>query len=342
MDKQEELQFNKSLLVYGAGKVGIAIGYLLGEQGYRVSGAVARSKESLENIVRYIPGAKPLSSHDAQAIRDAAESANVILITTQDFQIGSSCEKLANNGAINNTHTVMHMSGAVGLDALEPAAVIGAGTAVIHPIQSFANIDLAIKRIKGSYFGMTIGNNDANKTRLIASKIIEDLHGTPINIEDENKALYHAAACVASNYLVTLIDFAQHLYKKAGVPDTLAIKIMMPLIEGTLSNIKELGTEQALTGPIVRGDAPTIAHHIEQLEQLEQINQAKQLASNGNPNEEPLKHTDRDTADYEHDNLNVYKALGRLTVDIALRRNSIDQETATRILSLLDKTYYTV
>jgi predicted short-subunit dehydrogenase-like oxidoreductase (DUF2520 family) len=335
MDKQEELQFNKSLLIYGAGKVGIAIGYLLGEQGYRVSGAVARSKESLENIVRFIPGAKPLSSHDAQAIRDAATSASVILITTQDFQIQSSCEKLANNGAINNTHTVMHMSGAIGLDALESAAAIGAGTAVMHPIQSFANIDLAIKRIKGSYFGVTIGDNDASKTCQIALKMIEDLHGTPINIEDENKALYHAAACVASNYLVTLIDFAQYLYKKAGVPDDLAIKVMMPLIEGTLSNIKELGTEQALTGPIVRGDVPTIEHHIEQLERLEQMDQIERLARNEHLHEEPA-------ISHGHGVLDAYKVLGRLTVDIALHRNSIDQETATRILSLLDKTYNTV
>jgi predicted short-subunit dehydrogenase-like oxidoreductase (DUF2520 family) len=342
MDKQEEPQFNKSLLIYGAGKVGIAIGYLLSEQGYHVSGAVARSKESLENIVRFIPGAKPLSSHDKQAIKEAAASASVVLITTQDFQIQSSCEKLANNGAINNTHAVIHMSGAIGLDALESAATIGAGTAVIHPIQSFANIDLAIKRINGSYFGMTIGDNDANKTRRIALKIIEDLHGTPINIEDKNKALYHAAACVASNYLVTLIDFAQYLYKKAGVPNDLAVEVMMPLIEGTISNIKELGTEQALTGPIVRGDVPTIAHHIEQLEQLEQINKEERPAGNEQSQQECFMHADTASDIHERDVLNTYKVLGRLTVDIALRRNSINQEAATQILSLLDKTYNTV
>jgi hypothetical protein len=172
--------------------------------------------------------------------------------------------------------------------------------------------------------------------------MIEDLQGTPINIEDENKALYHAAACVASNYLVTLIDFAQYLYEKAGVPDSLAVKVMMPLIEGTLSNIKELGTEQALTGPIVRGDVSTIAHHIEQLERLEQTNKGDNTAVSEQQQQEYFKLTDTTSAGYEHDILNAYKVLARLTIDIALRRNSINRETATQILSLLDKTYNTV
>jgi predicted short-subunit dehydrogenase-like oxidoreductase (DUF2520 family) len=302
-----------SIIIIGAGKVGIALGSLLQKKDYEITGAVSRSSKSLKDIARYLPGVQSLSIDDNESIKTTASSSDIILITTQDQEIQRACKQLADISAISKSHTVIHTSGAVGLSALDAASNAGASVASIHPIQSFANIDLAIEKIAKSFFGITLDNASREKTLPIVLEIIDDLYGTAIEVKDENKAIYHAASCVASNYLVSLLDLACNLYEKAGIPKETSINAMMPLVEGTLSNIKELGTVNALTGPIARGDVSTLARHIEELEGLD-----------------------------DPESLVAYQILGRLTTDIAIRKGSIDKETAAKILSLLDKTNNTV
>lgn len=295
-----------ALLIYGAGKVGIATGHILYKKGFPVTGVVARSKQSFKNTAKYIPYAKSLKSTDTAMIKEAARLAKIIFITTKDGQIESTCERLVRDGIIDNSHTVVHTSGAIGLDALKAAVEIGTGVVSLHPMQSFAEIEFAIDKIPGSFFGVTtLGDN---KSRDVAISIIEELGGTPIDIADENKTIYHAAACAASNYLVTLLDLVRQLLNTTEIPDDLAMDTIMPLVKGTISNIEAVGTEQALTGPIARGDADTISRHIDQLTQLVQSNQAT---------------------------VDAYKVLGRLTIDLALRKGSIDKTAASKMVSIL-------
>jgi predicted short-subunit dehydrogenase-like oxidoreductase (DUF2520 family) len=78
-----------------------------------------------------------------------------------------------------------------------------------------------------------------------------------VPIHADCKVIYHAAAVFASNYLVTLLDVALQAYAKSGVPQDVALRMMEPLVRGTLDNVFNVGTVNALTGPIARGDMAT-------------------------------------------------------------------------------------
>ena len=291
-----------NIAVIGAGKVGTAVGCLLQRKGHSIAVAVTTSEESLKNAASYLPGAR-LVRDAGEAPADTAVVANVdvILITTKDGQIESACKALAAGGGLTPSHTVMHMSGAASLDLLSSAKAAGAGVASLHPIQSFASVELAVERLPGSYFGLT-AEGDA---REVALRIAADLDGKVVEVADGHKTLYHAAACVASNYLVTLIYTAQKLYAAAGFEERAAIAAMMPLVKGTLANIESVGTAPALTGPIARGDAETVEQHLKKLVVMgEEI-------------------------------VETYRMLGLRTVDMAATNGTLSPEAAAKLYAVL-------
>ncbi|MDI6716296.1 MAG: DUF2520 domain-containing protein [Actinomycetota bacterium] len=285
-----------NISIIGAGKVGTAVGHLLLKKGHNITAAAACSNSSLEKASRFLPGVT-LTKDSAKAVCGA----DVILITTRDEQIKPACDKLEAAGVLLPEHIVMHMSGAGSLDLLSSAKAAGAKVASLHPIQSFASIELAIERLPGSYFGLTA----EGPARDAALRIAQDLDGKVIEIADENKSLYHAAACIASNYLVALLGFAEEVYKASGLDKDIALKAMMPLVKGTLSNIENVGIAAALTGPIARGDVKIIKQH---LESLDKIN-AKAASA--------------------------YRVLGLKTVEIAIEKGTLGQENAVRISAIL-------
>jgi predicted short-subunit dehydrogenase-like oxidoreductase (DUF2520 family) len=185
------------------------------------------------------------------------QEADCILITTPDDAISSTCQKIALCQAIKGKF-VFHMSGAGSLDLLESAKKAGAIVASIHPLQSFSSIDQAIQNIPGSYFGITADK----KAQLTAKKIVRDLGGIPFLISSDQKPLYHAAACFASNYLVSLMNTVESIYQAIGMNEKDAKKAYLPLVYGSLKNIDNSGSITSLTGPIARGDFGTIKKHI--------------------------------------------------------------------------------
>ncbi|MBF0202375.1 MAG: DUF2520 domain-containing protein [Desulfamplus sp.] len=156
-----------------------------------------------------------------------------------------------------------HCSGALSSAILGATSARGAWTGSIHPLQSFVphepgrpspfnNINISVE-----------GDPEAVKTGL---ELIESLGAKPFSIPTDFKTLYHASAVAASNYLVTLEDFALHLLKKAGISSEKAYEILEPLIQGTLDNIKKQGTARALTGPVARGDVEIVERHIRDID----------------------------------------------------------------------------
>ncbi|HZD59890.1 MAG TPA: Rossmann-like and DUF2520 domain-containing protein, partial [Anaerolineae bacterium] len=258
--------------------------------------AVATSRASLDTAGLFLPGVRLL-----QDGAEAAKEADVILITTKDGQIKAACDDLVGHGAVMPSHTVMHMSGAASLDLLASAKAVGAKVACLHPIQSFASIELAIERLPGSYFGLT----DDGAARAVALQIAHDLDGTVVEIADKDKPLYHAAACVASNYLVTLLTIAEEMYRAAGFEKDAALEAMIPLVKGTLANIGSAGTVAALTGPISRGDVATIEQHLRSLSGL------------------------------SADTVAAYRAMGLRTIDIAVKSGTLHSEAADKLSAVL-------
>ncbi len=238
--------------IIGAGMVGTAIGFLLKKAGHNITAMADLSAAHLKRARSYT-GA--VSFHyPAQA----ADLADYLLITTPDDHIGSVCEAIVSGSSVKGK-TVFHMSGAGGLDLLQSSALAGASVASIHPLQSFSSIDSAIANIPGSYFGVT-ASAGSKKTSL---DIVRDLQGIPIYITPAQKPLYHAAACIASNYLVSLMSIVESIYLSIGFSDKDARKAYLPLVYGSLKNIEKQGCAKALTGPIARGDSGTVQKHIE-------------------------------------------------------------------------------
>ena len=234
--------------------VGTAIGFLLKKSGYKVVSICDKSSPAIKRALPYTGG------KTCQNPAEAVQNADCILITTPDDLILSACREIAASNAIKGK-LVFHMSGAGALDILQPAKDAGASVACIHPLQSFSSIDQAIKIIPGSYFGVT-----ADKKALAKAKnIVRDLGGIPLVISPEQKPLYHAAACFASNYLVTLINVVESIYQSIGISPKDAQKAYLPLVYGSLKNIENSGSVSSLTGPIARGDSGTIKKHVAEI-----------------------------------------------------------------------------
>ena len=249
----KKTHLNKFAII-GAGMVGTAIGYLLKKAGYEIVAIADKSAAALRRAESYT-GGKPYRKP-----QEVLREADCILITTPDDLILSVCRDIARSPLIKGKY-VFHMSGAGGLDLLEPAKKAGAVVGSIHPLQSFSSIDNAIQNIPSSYFGITA---DA-KAKAQAEAIVLALGGKPIYISAKQKPLYHTAACVASNYLVSLLNVVESIYSSIGISEKDAKKAYLPLIYGSLKNIELSGSIQALTGPIARGDSGTIQKHVDSI-----------------------------------------------------------------------------
>ena len=280
--------------IIGAGMVGTAIGFLLKKAGCKIVAVADKSAAALRRAQSYTGGKSYRKPQEVLCESDC------ILITTPDDLILSVCRDIAQSPLIKGKY-VFHMSGAGGLDLLEPAKKAGAMVGSIHPLQSFSSIDNAIQNIPSSYFGITA---DA-KAKAQAEAIVLALGGKPIYISAKQKPLYHAAACVASNYLVSLLNVVESIYSSIGISEKDAKKAYLPLIYGSLKNIELSGTVAALTGPIARGDSGTIQKHVDVI--------------------------NADLPQYA----SLYSSLGLITVNLARKKGTLNSRQAKIISNIL-------
>jgi len=175
------------------------------------------------------------------------------MITVPDDQIKSCSQQLQERGLINSKTIVFHCSGALDSSELD----LGTGAASLHPLRSFAD-----PLYVAQHFIPTIctleGDQQAKAGLTLAC---QKIGAQIVEIDREGKALYHAAAVFASNYLVTLMDAALQTFEAAGIEPDMAVRMAKPLAQETFNNIFQLGTQQALTGPIARGDSQTVERH---------------------------------------------------------------------------------
>jgi predicted short-subunit dehydrogenase-like oxidoreductase (DUF2520 family) len=287
---------DRTIAIIGAGTVGTAVGATLQSRGYKIAAVAAKSQASLDRAASY------LDAHATNDIAEAAGLGDLIFITTSDDSIKDACDDIGARGGFSVDDIVFHMSGALPLSALAAAERYGAKTGCIHPMQTFATVDSAIERLPGSVFGVT-ADDEALTT---ADEIIDALGSEKVMVKDEDKAIYHAAACVVSNYLVSLVHLGEGLYGEIGIEKEMARKAFLPLLKGTVVNIANYGPAEALTGPIARGDIGTIARHLEALQR---------------------------TAPWA---LPAYREMGLYTVRVAVEKGTVDENTAIELTRLLE------
>jgi predicted short-subunit dehydrogenase-like oxidoreductase (DUF2520 family) len=276
----------------GAGTVGTALAVRLSAKGYPVVAVSSRTKDSAQRLARAVPGCQAQDSNQA-----VADSALLVFITTPDDVISPVAAGLRWRPG----QGVIHCSGADSTDILEPARKLGAIVGGFHPLQTFASVTHAIENIPGSTFAI-----EADEPLLTTLKeMAAAIEGTCIRLSAGDKVLYHAAAVVACNYLVTLVKLATDLWKSFGVSPQQATRSLLPLLRGTLNNVDNVGIPDCLTGPIARGDSGTIKKHIFAL--------------------------GRDAPAI----LSTYRELGLQTIPIALAKGKINEEKARELQTLL-------
>ena len=285
-----------SFAIVGCGRVGTALAIFLTRAGYRAVGFASKSISSAKQVANRVG-----SDRFSNVPWEITPGADIVFITTPDSAIPDTCNKISQNIGFSGDAVVIHCSGALASSVLSSAKDCGAWIGSMHPLQSFASADYPTNPFQD----IVVSMEGEERAIEFARKISVDLGGQGVEILTEAKTLYHASAVVASNFLVTLLDLAIRLIGEAGVDGQDAFKLLKPLIEGTLSNIEKVGTQGALTGPIVRGDVKTVEEHIKEI---------------------GLKRPEL---------LMLYKTLAFYTVDIAAARGAIPESSVQELKSIV-------
>jgi predicted short-subunit dehydrogenase-like oxidoreductase (DUF2520 family) len=276
----------------GAGTIATVLAGSLRAEGYTVTAVASRSFSSAQKLAALVSGCVPLED-----MQHVVNSSDILFITTPDDVIS----EVAGQIEWQTGKSVVHCSGADSSEILHQAKLEGARTGVFHPLQTFAGAAQTVKSLKDITFSL-----EAEEPLLTHLKEMADaLGGHWIVLKSEDRVLYHASAVMVSNYLVTLLKLATDLWAGFGVTREEAVKALLPLIEGTVSNIDTLGLPGCLTGPISRGDSGTVKKHL------------------------------RDLANHHHDILGTYRELGLKTIPIALEKGRIDTCKAREIEAVL-------
>jgi len=278
--------------VIGVGRAGGPLAAALARAGHRVVGVHAVSERSRRQVEAFLPGT-PLMP--AAAVMAAAD---LVLVTVPDDVLPDLILGLADTDAVTPGQFVVHASGRFGTAVLEPATRLGALPLALHPVMTFTGSRTDLDRLAGCPFGVTA----PPVLRPVAEALVVEVGGDPMWVPEEARPLYHAALASGANHLVTLVAQTLDLLGTAGIADPAGL--VRPLLMAALDNVLAMGDE-ALTGPVARGDAGTVAAH------LEALSRAAPEARAG------------------------YLAMARLTADRAIAAGRLDPVKAESLLDVL-------
>jgi predicted short-subunit dehydrogenase-like oxidoreductase (DUF2520 family) len=290
---------NPTTFIVGAGPVATALAGALRLGGVPVLGLWAR-RSAPARAAGSIAGVAAFSS----APPDILLETEVVLLAVRDQAIPEVAQTLIGTGLVNKRHVLLHCAGAASARELlgGVAGQVG-GIGTLHPLSAIADGKTSMRALKGTVFGVE-GDDHG---RAAAAKLVAAISGVVLALDSTQMASYHAAAALASNYIVAAIDAAAAVLAGAGVAPERAAQALVPLAEGALRNIAAHGTTGGLTGPVRRGDDQTVARH------LEAVRDRPELAE-------------------------IYRVLARRAVEIAGRidgREAPDRNSLDRIRALL-------
>ena len=242
--------------VIGAGRVGAVLGAALRAEGHALTGAYAVSDQSRRRAAELLPRVPLL---DVPALVERSE---MLLLAVPDDQLGPLAAGIAATGMVPGGQLVMHTSGRYGTEVLAPLAAAGCATLAIHPAMTFTGTRADLARLVGCPMGVTA----AAEVLPIAAALVVELGGEAVMLAEGDRPLYHAALAHAANHLVVLVDQAREALRRLGIEDPGAY--LRPLLDAALDESLRHGAK-ALTGPVVRGDAGTVAAHLEALDDLD-------------------------------------------------------------------------
>ena len=278
--------------VVGAGRVGAVLGAALDRIGHRVVAVSAVSGRSRARAALLVPAAHVVSPPEVLG------AADLVLLTVPDDVLPGLVAGLVATGSIRPGQFLVHTSGRYGVGVLEPATREAALPLALHPAMTFTGTAADLPRLAGAAFGVTA----PEALRHAAEALVLEIGAEPVWVPEELRPLWHAALAHGANHLVTLVVQSMDLLRAAGVADP--ARVLGPLLSAALDNALRTG-DDALTGPVARGDAGTVAAHVQAL---------------GRVDPEALR---------------TYRALARATADRALASGRLQAADAEALLDAL-------
>lgn len=235
----------------GAGKVGVTLGKYFSINAVEVCGYYSKSETSS------IEAANFTDSLSFPNLKQLVDACNIIFITTPDDMIKTVWVELQNFDLKNKI--ICHTSGSFSSSIFSNIDTSGAYGYSIHPLYPFSDKFNSYQNLNKAYFSIEGTLKYYNEIRIF----IESLGNNVICLNSEDKTLYHLANVTVSNLVLSLLDIGTGYLEQCNVSEKEAFTALLPLIEANLANIKTKGFENALTGPIERGDIKTIQKHLQ-------------------------------------------------------------------------------
>ena len=278
--------------IIGAGKVGTALAYSMKEKGLGVCAIADVRKESLLSAERYL-GKDLLYTDDNMEVVNMSD---VIAVTTQDREIKRVAKEIYESNLVVTGKVLFHTSGAHPSSALSPLEEKGAILGSLHPLQTFPDIESAIRVLPSTYIFI----EGAGPALEVLTRIGASIGYRVMIIEGSQKVLYHLSAVFVCNLLCALFNSAEAVMDRAGI----GLGPFYPIINATIENIEQKGPLASLTGPVVRGDVGTMRDHLKAMAGMDQERE-------------------------------VYKTLSLVALDMARKRNVLDEETLKELEAAL-------
>jgi predicted short-subunit dehydrogenase-like oxidoreductase (DUF2520 family) len=281
--------------IVGAGPVGTALGVAISRAGWPVAAVSSRDPGRRERFRALVPGSRAFADPSA-----LLEDVDLAIVAIPDDAIPAVAESIRLYGG----QALVHTSGLLGVDVLQPALAAGSQIGAFHPLVSFtADVERSVAAIRGS----TIALEGDGRLLALLADLAEALGAVPVRLPPGTKPAYHAAAAMASGGLVALLDAIVTLGGLAGLDEAGALAVYGRLIEQTLANAKSGGVNAALTGPIARGDVGTLEAHLDAVRQ------------------------------FAPDLLELYEATARRELELARERGSLAPHELDRVRAALAK-----
>ena len=277
----------------GAGRVGTALGVAFARAGWDGTAVASRENRRRVRFMEAVAGAR---AYEEPAM--VLDDADLVFVTVPDDAIVDVAKSLR----LYSGQALVHTSGALPATVLEPARAAGTSLGSFHPLVAFADHDQAIADLADATVAI---EGDGTLLPLLA-ELAESIGARAVTLPDGGKTAYHAAAMMAAGGLVGLLDAIATVARAAGLDERAAVSVYAPLARQALANAQRLGIDQALTGPLLRGDVGTLRSHLETL------------------------------GAQAPDAIPLYVAVARREIAIALRRAEIDAARAHEIELLLD------
>ncbi|HXZ61203.1 MAG TPA: DUF2520 domain-containing protein [Acidimicrobiales bacterium] len=217
-----------SIRIIGPGRAGTSLAAALSARGWEFAGFRRRGDD----------------------VTDAAQGVDVLVVATPDDAIAEVAAAVAPVGGT----TVVHLSGSLGLDVLAPHP----RRAAVHPLVPLPNGEVGAARLCSGVTFAVAGHP-------VARRLVASLGGRVVEVADEDRPAYHAAACIAANHVVALLGQVERVAATLG----LDLASFLPLTRAAVDDVATLGAPAALTGPARRGDWATLSRHLDALPESE-------------------------------------------------------------------------